>query len=300
MEIKLKRSYLIYNPTAGALRREPSQLEKLIDALRAEGIEVSRRATTKAGDATRISQEAVSEGAEMVLVCGGDGTINEAAQPLVGTDTVLAVWPCGTANVLAEELQLPRNPVTLARLIKSREIRTISVGHAIKRENNWHRYFLLMAGIGLDATIVDGVDLGLKRLTGKGAYLASGLDYLARLPLTPFSIDFNGHSYQSTFAVIANAAHYAVWFTIAPEARVDDDKLNICLFNSRSRLAYLGYAFLSLSGRHTLSSGVVYQETREVKANSNDNALVQLDGDVVGTLPMQFEIVPQSLRIIAP
>jgi diacylglycerol kinase family enzyme len=100
--------------------------------------------------------------------------------------------------------------------------------------------------------------------------------------------------------VIANAAHYAVWFTIAPEARVDDDKLNICLFNSRSRLAYLGYAFLSLSGKHTRSSRVVYQETREAKANSNDAALVQLDGDVVGTLPMQFEIVPQSLRIIAP
>src|SRR5262245_66551279 len=98
MEMKLKRSYLIFNPTAGALRREPSQIDKLTDALRAEGIEVIRRATTSAGDATRISQEAVSEGAEVVVVCGGDGRINEGGQPVVGTDTIVAVGAGGKAT----------------------------------------------------------------------------------------------------------------------------------------------------------------------------------------------------------
>ncbi|MCI0336436.1 MAG: diacylglycerol kinase family lipid kinase [Acidobacteria bacterium] len=296
----MKKASLIYNPTAGALRRDPEQLERLMCALREQGIEISPLATTYAGHATDLAQQAVDERADVVIVCGGDGTINEVAQSLVGTETALAVWPCGTANVLAEELHLPRNPKALANLIACGSTRTISVGRAMKPETDWQRYFLLMAGIGLDASIVQGVDLGLKRLTGIGAYLASGIDYLARLPITPFSIDFNGQRYESTFAVIANAAHYAVWFTIAPQAKLDDEKLDICLFNVRSRLAYLGYAFLSMTGKHTRSSGVVYQEAREAKANSNDAALVQLDGDVVGNLPMQFEIVPQALRVVAP
>jgi diacylglycerol kinase (ATP) len=300
MDKILTKASLIYNPTAGGLRREPGQIEELVISLREHGVDVTPQMTTEAGHATELSRRAVNDEADVVIVCGGDGTINEVAQPLVGTETSLAIWPSGTANVLANELQLPRRPESLANLIARGQSRMISVGRAMKPESNWQRYFLLMAGIGLDATIVHGVDLDLKRLTGIGAYLASGLGYLARLPLTPFSINFNGRQYESTFAVIANAARYAVCFTMAPKAKVDDDKFDICLFNSRSRLSLLGYAFLSMSGRHTRSSGVVYQETREVKANSNPEALVQLDGDVVGSLPMQFEIVPRALRVIAP
>jgi YegS/Rv2252/BmrU family lipid kinase len=291
---------LIFNPTAGGVHRNPGQIERLVRALQAHGIEVAPLATTCCGHATSLARQAVSDGAEVVIVCGGDGTINEVAQSLVGTGTALAIWPSGTANVLAEELRLPRNPIALAKLIADDQAFPISVGCATKPETGWRRYFLLMAGIGLDATIVQGVDLNLKRLTGIGAYVASGLGYLARFPLTPFTIDFNGKRYESTFAVIANAARYAVCFTIAPQAKMDDDKLDVCLFNSRSRLAYLGYAFLSMTGKHTRSSGVIYQEAGKVDANSNDAALVQLDGDVVGRLPMQFEIVPRSLRVIAP
>jgi len=292
---------LIFNPTAGALRRDPGKIERLTRVLARQGVDVLLLPTNYAGDATRLASQSVNDGAEIVAVCGGDGTINEAAQSLIGTETALAVLPCGTANVLARELRLPGDENALAELIAGRSARTISVGRAVKPETGWERYFLLMAGIGLDATIVNGVDLGLKRLIGAGAYLASGLDYLARLPLTPFSIDLNGRRHESTFTVISNAASYAVCFTLAPGAEVDDDKLDVCVFNSRSRLVYLTYAFLSMAkGLHTRISNVVYQPAREALANSNDKALVQLDGDVVGTLPMRFEIAPQALRIIAP
>ena len=152
--------------------------------------------TTCVGDATRLAAQSVNDGAETVIVCGGDGTINEAAQSLVGTETALAVWPCGTANVLAREMRLPCDENALSELIAGRSARTISVGRAVKPGDDWQRYFLLMAGIGLDATIVNGVDLGLKRLIGAGAYLAAGLGYLARMPVTPFSIDLNGRRHE--------------------------------------------------------------------------------------------------------
>ncbi len=292
---------LIYNPTAGALRRDPGKIERLTRAFARHGIAVRLLPTTRVGDATRLAAQSVNDGAEIVIVCGGDGTINEAAQSLVGTETALAVAPSGTANVLAREMRLPCDEGALSELIARRSVHTISVGRAVKPGDGWRRYFLLMAGIGLDATIVNGVDLGLKRMIGAGAYLASGLGYLARMPLTPFSIDLNGRRHESTFAVVSNAASYAVCFTLAPGAKMDDDKLDVCVFNSRSRLAYLTYALLSMArGLHTRISNVVYQPTREAHANSNDQALVQLDGDVVGTLPMRFEIAPRALRIIAP
>lgn len=300
MAKKSIQAVLIYNPIAGALQRDPKQIERLTATLAEHEITVTPQPTAYAGHATILAGQAVAGKAPMVIVCGGDGTINEVAQALIGTETALAVWPSGTANVLAKELRLPKNPKALAALINGNSIRTISAGRATKPGSEWQRYFLLMAGIGLDAAIVSSVDLELKKVAGKGAYWAAGLDFLARMPLTPFSLNFNGRQHESTFAVISNAACYASVFTLAPGACIDDDKFNICLFNTRSRLAYLSYAFLSLTGSHKFGPGVVYQETGTAHANSNDEAPVQLDGDVVGKLPMDFEIVPQALRIFAP
>jgi diacylglycerol kinase (ATP) len=291
---------LIYNPIAGALQRDPNQVSRLVAALGEHGIIMTLLPTAYAGHATLLARQAVTDGASIVIVCGGDGTINEVAQSLVGTETALAVWPSGTANVLAKELRLPRNAKALATLIANNSIRTISAGRATKPGTEWQRYFLLMAGIGLDAAVVESVDLELKKVAGKGAYWAAGLNFLARMPLTPFSLNFNGRQHESTFAVISNAACYASVFSLAPGACIDDDKFNVCVFNTRSRLAYLSYAFLSMTGSHKFGPGVIYQETGEAHANSNDQAPVQLDGDVVGKLPMNFEIVPQALRIYAP
>ncbi|MFN0108061.1 MAG: diacylglycerol/lipid kinase family protein [Blastocatellia bacterium] len=296
----MRKAVLIYNPMAGALRHNLQPIEKLTAGLNRRGIIAAPTPTEFAGHATELAGQAVASGAPFVIVCGGDGTVNEVAQSLVGTETALAVWPCGTANVLAEELRLPTNADALARLIADDSIRTISVGRAFKAESEWQRYFLLMAGIGLDAAIVQNVNTGLKKLTGKGAYWAAGLDFLARMPLTPFSIQFNNRQHESTFTVVCNAAHYASMFMLAPGARIDDDKLNVCVFNSRSRLAYLSYAVLSLIGSHVNSSNVVYQEAGNAHANSNDNTPVQIDGDLMGTLPMDFEIVSNALRIFAP
>ncbi len=291
---------LIYNPAAGALRRGLELITRIIAELGKRGLAAVPCPTSAAGEATQLARDAVSEGREMIVVCGGDGTINEAAQALVESETALAIWPGGTANVLAKDLRLPRRPGDLADLIAAGRTMTISVGRAIKPETNWQRYFLLMAGVGLDAAIVKSVDARLKREFGFGAYWAAGLNFLARWPLTPFSIMLNGKQYEATLAIIANAPSYGGWFKLAPRARLDDDKLDVCLFNTRSRIEYLTYAVLGLTGSHTLSPHVTYQKTHMASANSNQSALVQLDGDLVGSLPMRFECLPRALRVICP
>jgi diacylglycerol kinase (ATP) len=300
----IERVTLIYNPTAGTLRRNPAIINRLVTALEQHRVALTLAPTKRAQHAAELAEIAVQTQNDCVLVCGGDGTINEAAQSLVGTATALAIWPGGTANVLAKELRLPSAPEALVEMIMRPQIRTISVGRAFKPEGKmpagWQRYFLVMAGIGLDATIVQNVHPGLKKQLGIGAYLASGLGFLARLPLTPFTINYNGQRHESTFAVISNAANYATFFSLTPDAQLSAEQFKVCLFNSQSRLAYLGYALLSTRGSHIHTSGVKYDAAQSVNANSNDAALVQLDGEVVGNLPMRFENVPQALRVVAP
>ena len=130
-----KKILLIYNPKAGGLQPTTATIQRLVAALQVKGIELPAEqiiATQCSGDATRLAQQAVSQQAELLIVCGGDGTVNEAAQALIGTKTKLAIFPAGTANVLAKELKLPRSPEKLATLIASDSTREISVGLASK------------------------------------------------------------------------------------------------------------------------------------------------------------------------
>ncbi len=297
-----KRVSIIYNPKAGGLHGNTDKISRLAAALRGQGIELSDdqiQATTASGDATRLAQQAVADKIDLLIVGGGDGTINEVAQALIGSETVLAILPSGTANVLAKELRLPRQPEALAKLIAADRTRNISVGRASKPDGSWSRYFILMAGIGLDASVIETVNPKLKKQWGLGSYVAAGLKTLAMWPLHPFSLSVNAQNHDATFAIVANAANYAAWFTIAPKSQMESDYLNVCIFNSRSRIIYLSYAFLSLFGAHTRSSRVIYQPITETYANSSNTTPVQLDGELVGHLPMHFECIPQALRIVA-
>ncbi len=291
---------MILNPTAGRMQRSPDTRSAILMSLRDEGISVLPEFTKGPGDATSIASRAARRGDRFVIVCGGDGTINEALQALVGSETALAVWPGGTANVLAKELGLPSDERALAKMISAGQRRRVSVGSATKPGTAWQRYFVLMAGIGLDAAIVRGVDPRLKKVSGYGAYFVSALGFLARLPLEPFTLSIGGTKHEGTFACISNAVSYAGGFTLTPDARLDEPNLDVCLFNSRSRIEYINLAFRGLTGSHTTHENVLYRKTIAVAAESLGSVPVQLDGEVVEALPMNFECIPSALDIISP
>lgn len=291
---------MILNPAAGRFVRSPELPKGIVSALRDEDIRVTTELTKGPGDAAEIARRAAERGDAFVIVCGGDGTINEALQGIVGTQTALAVWPAGTANVLAKELGLPADDRSLARMISAGQRRRVSVGSALKPGTDWQRYFVLMAGIGLDAEIVRGVDPRLKKVSGYGAYLISALGFLARLPLEPFTVTLNGKTYDATFACISNAVNYAGGFTLTPEARLEEPNLDVVIFNSRSRIEYINHALRGLSGSHTKHENVEYMKTLEAVATSQSPVPVQLDGEVVGELPMRFECIPDAISVISP
>ncbi len=234
------------------------------------------------------------EGVSRVVVHGGDGTINEALQALVGSPTALGVWPAGTANVLARELGLPRERAAVADVLARACTRRVSVGRA------GERYFLLMAGIGLDAAALRRVSPTLKRVVGEGAYWMAGLRQLADWHPARFVVDVAGERHRATFAVVANASLYGGGLRFAPHARMDDDLLDLCLFDSDQRARFARYLAAARTGSHLGLPGVTYRRARRAVAHGEGALWVQVDGELLGRLPMRFECVPAAVSLIIP
>jgi len=294
-----RKAVLIANPKTGRYESRRTPIGALSEQLKSLGVEVEVKMTTAPGDATAIAFNAAHNGTADVIVAGGDGTINEAIQGMAGTHARLGVIPRGTANVLARELGLPLDPVKATELIAGGQSRKIHFGVAIDEASNTRRYFVLMAGIGLDASVVRRVQPGLKKVLGKGAFWISGLSHLASWSPHPFSLEINGENYNATFVAIGNAARYGGDLSITPRARLDQPEFEICIIETFSRFRYLH--LLSQAMRSGLSQnrdGVRFLTTKSLRAIGD--APVQVDGEVIGQLPMRFEIAPHSLEVIVP
>src|SRR5215213_1525861 len=297
--MSLRKATLISNPKTGryASRRRPVQ--ELASQLESLGVNVELRLTNAPGDAAEIAARAARNGTSDVIVAGGDGTINEAIQGLAGTKARLAIIPRGTANVLARELGLPLNDEQAVKIVAQGKSRQIYLGVAIDETTNERRHFVLMAGIGLDASVVRGVQPNLKKRIGKGAFWISGLSHLADWNPRPFILEINGQEYTSTFAAIGKAARYGGDLSITPGARLDQPEFEICLIETVSRLSYLRLlSYAMRTGMPQDKPGVRFIKTAVVRATGN--APVQVDGELIGQLPMRFEIACNSLEVIVP
>lgn len=290
----LRSAVLVHNPGSGKRRDRFHSVTRMVDALRLRGVTAIPHVTAGPADATRLAAAAVAARADVVIVHGGDGTINEAMQALVGSPTPLAVWPGGTSNVLAHELALPAGLDLIADVIAAGRTRRVSVGRA------GERYFLLMAGVGLDADVVRAVHAGLKRLTGEGAYWMAGLRQLTDWNPIQFVVETEAGQHTATFAVVANAASYGGGLRFAPEASMDDDLLDVCLFDSTQRHRFARYLAAAFSGSHLGMPGVTYLKARRVVVQGDESRFVQVDGELLGSLPVRFECVPSALSLVVP
>jgi len=297
-----RKILLIANPLAGrgSLRARESRAARFCALLKSRGVECEIVFTAAPGDATRIAREAAGQGFREVVVSGGDGTINEALQGMVGTDARLGVWPAGTANVLARELMLPLNLEGAARVVARGETRRIYAGCATWEQTGELRYFLLMAGIGLDASVVERVRPRLKRRVGTGAFWVSGLSHLATWRPRPFEVEVGGRTVPATFAAVGKAAHYGGELGITPRARIDVPDFEICAVDSLSRIRYLRLLSHAMRRRGVPAGTAGVQFLRATRARAVGDAAVQVDGELFGRLPMTFEIVADPIEVIAP
>jgi YegS/Rv2252/BmrU family lipid kinase len=312
----LKKSTLIYNPVAG---RRPAEREREVrraaGVLRQAGMEIELAPTTRPDMAHELAQAAVANGADVVLACGGDGTINEVINGLAPSQVPLGILPGGTANILARELRLPLNPVRAARDLARWTPRRIALGRACWEGGQATppavepatriscRYYTSVAGIGYDAQIVYKLSSWLKTNFGVAGYVMEAFRQLVRYSFPRFSCRLNGHERQGTFAVIHRTRLYAGWLHLAPNADLFGPGFAVCSFPSRSRLRYLLYALAVLTRQHLRLRDVSLDQCTEVvctPVDASPTIYIELDGELAGAIPATFEIVPDALTLLVP
>ena len=224
----MRHGVLVYNPAAGQRDRRAA-MSALIDRMRGKGLELVNAPTQGPGHATELVKAFLARGVELVAVCGGDGTISEAARGLLGSDVPLAVLPGGTANVLARELGVPMDPSAAAKLLLSgrpRRVRLLSANG---------RPFLLWTGVGIDARIMARVPPLWKRRFGRAGIFVRAIAEYAHYEFPRLEVVVDGASFDATFAVVCNARRYAGDWIIAPEASVESETMDVLIFSGVSR-----------------------------------------------------------------
>lgn len=257
--------------------------------------------TTGPRTAGAIAREHIARGAELVVVAGGDGAINEAAEGMIHSSVPLAILPGGTANVLASEIKLGSDIERAAHRLAECRPQRISVGRLVCDGGRVDRHFLLMAGVGLDAGIVYRVSGPLKARTGKFAYWVAGWSLLGRR-LPEFQVEVDGAEHRCSFALLSKVRNYGGDFQIAREATLLDDRFEVVLFEGRSTIPYAKYFAGMALGRLAGMSGVTMLRAGSVKlACPEDRAVhVQIDGEYAGRLPAEINIVPDALTLMMP
>jgi diacylglycerol kinase family enzyme len=236
------------------------------------------------------------------LAAGGDGTINEVLQGVVFSNVPLGILPFGTANVLAMETALGTSPKAFAQQLPDCVARRISVGRAhFSNGPDCIRYFLLMAGVGLDAHIVYEVSMPLKARLGKLAYWIAGFKMLGRR-LEEFEVEAEGRTLSCSFALVSKVRNYGGDFEIARNTSLFDDRFEVVLFEGSNPLRYMKYLAGVAAGRLSGMSGVTILRSKSVKfaPAADRRVFLQVDGEFAGHLPAAAEVVPDALTLLIP
>lgn len=309
----IKSALLIYNPTSGGRRqRRFQEIEGAVRILKEAGITVELAPTSAAGHAQEIARLAVEQHREMVIACGGDGTINEIINGLVGSQVPMALLPAGTANILAKELGIPWDILRAARLIPGGIVRRIALGVATFAGSNGNgngsaipaqgRYFLSVGGAGPDGAIVNGVDCALKKKVGVVAYWVEGIKQLFSYDFPEMRVRSNGTDHLASIIIVGRTANYGGPFKITTNATLFEDSFEFLTNSTRSRMQYLACLPALWLGKIRGMNGIKMWKASEVLCESAgaNPVFAQVDGEPIGALPLRFRIVPDALSLVTP
>lgn len=287
---------IIANPTSGSYAHHAAHLEETVAFLQDHGWNVALKLTEAAGDGRRLAREAVNQQAEVVIAAGGDGTINEVIQELVGTETALGVLPIGTVNDWAREIGIPLDVKGARDVLVHGRTRHIDLGCV-----NEH-YFLLMVGIGLDGAITQKVEQHpLKRL-GVVGYLLASIWYGLRYRSFVTSV-ISKEREQKTSAlqiVVGNTQLYGGAIKFTWQAKADDGLLDVVIVRRRGVLGRLLVAVELFLPRKKRMPWITYERSEAIEIQTPEPVAMQIDGDPIGFTPARFTTVPGALKVVVP
>ena len=291
---------LIVNPRAGHKLGMPTNaatLDLVETALTEAGLRCDVQLTHSPRHATQLAREAVRDGCKLVIAAGGDGTVAEAGEGLVHTDAALGIMPLGSIMNMARALCIPRD-------LKAAAL-TIAEGHTIAMDVGrvQDHIFLEAGGIGLAA----GLFGYFNRLdSGKGhprRVLLAMLRFMRNLRNPRLVIVADGRRFdvRAPQVTVSNGPYVGAAYALAPEARLDDGLLDVVIFRGMSVFRVLVHMALVAGGRRLPpppSVQLVRARSVDVGVRRRRRLPVHADGDVVGSTPAHFEVLPAALRVV--
>jgi len=316
----MRKAALLYNPDSGGSKQRQKCLETALQILRAAGVDAELFATMSPDHAREVSRRSVSSGFDTIFACGGDGTVGTIAQVLAKTATALAILPMGTANALAHDLGLPLSIPAAAsaairgvrRRVALGQITCLSLAGVSET-----RYFVVAAGVGVDAHLFYKLHSGSKQRLGMAAYYAKAWNMWFSYAMPRFRVEFvesastSSQKADVTELLAVRIRNFGgVVREIAPGASLDRDDVRLILCRTSSRLAYLAYVTRSLLGQSWNIPGIDLASSTRASCNYSQvvagvppqegKIYVEADGELIGSLPAEISIVPDALTLLAP
>lgn len=249
--------------------------------------------TSGAGHATEIAAQLTGD-IDAVLVAGGDGTVCEVINGLIGKSIPIVILGTGTENLFARELGMPLNPAQVAATLLNGQVFDCDVGIANDQ------YFLAVAGVGFDAECV------MRLARRRQGHITHG-DYFWPIWRTFWAHKFpalrvmadNDCVFEGRGAVLIGLiGHYAAGLGVFPKASLDDGLLDLCVLGCASRTELLGHAWRIFLKRHTRHTDVVYCQCHTIEIQSPDSVPIEIDGEVGGHLPLRCSVLPGAARFL--
>ncbi|UCH74689.1 MAG: diacylglycerol kinase family lipid kinase [Rhodospirillales bacterium] len=292
MAVDAKRLLIIRNPAAG--QRRGADYARALRVFEAAGCALTVAETTARGDAVRIAREADEDTFDIVVAAGGDGTINEVVNGLVGRKLPLGLIPLGTANVLAHEVDIGPDTARAAEVILAGRRQPIALANA------GGHYCCLMASAGYDARAITRVRPRVKRLTGEGAYYLAGIEEMLAGTKRLLTVEVDGISYEAASVVVANGRLYGGRYLIAPQADIRAPVLHTILLRRHGRWNVARYGLAVMRERLHLLPDVEIIKGARVRLAAPAGEPWQSDGDLIGAFPVDITVEANAIELMVP
>lgn len=285
---------VIINPAAG---QKTAVLAELNNVFFPAGIRWTVEVTLREGDAYRQAQGLADQGAKIVAVYGGDGTVSEVATALAGTDSALAILPGGTGNVFAYEFQIPRDFIQAAKMLTGKyQVKVVDLGQVC------HRKFLLRAGVGLESLVIEKTQRELKDRIGLFAYGVAGLQALREIHQTHYQLELDGNQVEAVglLCTVANAGHLGIpGIRLSPAVNMEDGLLDVIVLHKMNINILISHLTKNVANYRDIGE-LQHWQVKTARIKVDPPQTVQLDGDIVGSTPVEVVCIPHCLKIIVP
>jgi diacylglycerol kinase (ATP) len=315
----MRKAALLYNARSGGGRRQrDADLKRILKVLGDAGVEATLVRTQSSVDAAAQARQAIVNGCDTVFACGGDGTVHDVLQGMVGSQAALGVIPMGTANSLAHDLGLPGDPARAVRAALHAEPKRIALGRVTvlgPLGSPVTRYFTVAVGIGVDAHLFYKLHAGTKQRLGMGAYYYKAWHLWCTHCMENFDVELSiaegdkaFHRGVTEMLAVRIQNFGGVLQELAPGAALERDDLRVVTCHTASRFSYLLYVIRGLLRANWTVRGVELAFAKTVRCTvpeiSGDaprcKVYVEADGELLGTLPAEITMVPHALTILIP